>query len=128
MTTWSPQSTCGVKLGLCLPRRMLATIVARRPTTSPSASIRCHFFSTSAGLTDLVVFISAFMAADLSKRAAPPTWDPMKVLLSWEPWGSPVERRERQANGRGCLESQENPAFDERYYSTSPTSAPTHAP
>src|SRR5687768_8506533 len=62
MTTWSPQSTCGVKLGLCLPRRMLATIVASRPTTSPSASIRCHFFSTSAGLTDLVVFISAFMA------------------------------------------------------------------
>jgi len=61
-TTWSPQSTCGVKLGLCLPRRMLAMIVATRPTTSPSASIRCHFFSTSAGLADLVVFISAFMA------------------------------------------------------------------
>ena len=36
-------------------------IVARRPTTRPSASIRCHFFSTSAGLIDLVVFISAFM-------------------------------------------------------------------
>ena len=36
-------------------------IVATRPTTRPSASIRCHFFSTSAGLTDLVVFISAFM-------------------------------------------------------------------
>src|SRR5438309_5607327 len=72
MTTWSPQSTCGVKLGLCLPRRMLATIEARRPTTSPSASIRCHFFSTSAGFADLVVFISAFMAADLSKRNAPP--------------------------------------------------------
>src|SRR6478609_9792537 len=63
-TTWSPQSTCGVKLGLCLPRRMLAMIVATRPTTRPSASIRCHFFSTSAGLADLVVFISAFMADD----------------------------------------------------------------
>src|ERR1700754_4497909 len=66
ITTWSPQSTCGVKLGLCLPRRMLATIVATRPTTRPSASIRCHFFSTSAGFADLVVFISAFMASDLS--------------------------------------------------------------
>ena len=40
-------------------------IVARRPTTRPSASIRCHFFSTSAGLIDLVVFISAFMGWDL---------------------------------------------------------------
>src|SRR6478735_9933870 len=66
MTTWSPQSTCGVKLGLCLPRRMLAMIVATRPTTRPSASIRCHFLSTSAGLADLVVFISAFMALILS--------------------------------------------------------------
>src|SRR5262245_27100670 len=64
-TTWSPQSTCGVKLGLCLPRRMLAMMVATRPTTRFSASIRCHFFSTSAGFTDLVVFISAFMGCDL---------------------------------------------------------------
>src|SRR3954471_24347250 len=67
-TTWSPQSTCGVKLGLCLPRRILATIVARRPTTSPSASIRCHFLSTSAGLADLVVFLRAFMALILSLK------------------------------------------------------------
>src|SRR5262249_28037782 len=59
--TLSPQSTCGVKLVLCLPRSTLAMIVAARPTTRPSASTRCHFFSTSAGLTDLVVFISAFM-------------------------------------------------------------------
>ena len=43
-------------------------IVATRPTTRPSASIRCHFFSTSAGLADLVVFISAFMALILSLK------------------------------------------------------------
>src|ERR1700741_1296077 len=61
ITTWSPQSTWGVKLGLCLPRRMLATIEASRPTTSPSASIRCHFFSTSRGFAERVVFISAFI-------------------------------------------------------------------
>src|SRR3569832_615868 len=47
---------------------MLAMIVARRPTTSPSASIRCHFFSTSCGLADLVVFISAFMALFLQMK------------------------------------------------------------
>src|SRR3569623_2436417 len=67
-TTWSPQSTCGVKLALCLPRRILAMIVATRPTTRPAASIRCHFFSTSAGFADLVVFISAFMAVNLSNQ------------------------------------------------------------
>jgi hypothetical protein len=63
--TLSPQSTWGVKLGLCLPRRMLAIIEAARPTTRPSASISTHFFSTVAGLADLVVFISAFMARKL---------------------------------------------------------------
>ena len=49
-------------------------IVATRPTTRPSASIRCHFFSTSAGLIDLVVFISAFMGSDLfvQMNEAPP--------------------------------------------------------
>src|SRR3546814_4398933 len=62
MMTLSPQSTCGVKIGLCLPRRILATMLARRPTTSPLASISSHFFSTSDGLADTVVFMSAFMA------------------------------------------------------------------
>src|SRR4051812_40937202 len=91
MTTWSPQSTCGVKLGLCLPRRILATIEARRPTTSPSASIRCHFFSTSAGFADLVVFISAFMAADLSKTNAPPPAKGRRVAAKWQ--GRPEKSR-----------------------------------
>jgi hypothetical protein len=47
---------------------MLAMIEASRPTTSPSASIKCHFFSTSAGFADLVVFISAFMGPDLFEK------------------------------------------------------------
>src|SRR4051794_5681257 len=113
MTTWSPQSTCGVKLGLCLPRNMLATIVASRPPTSPSESIRCHFFSPSAGLTDLVVLTSAFMAAQPFENERR------------RPAGSPVERRERPANGSGAPESQENRGFDERYYVTSTPSAST---
>src|SRR3546814_2573915 len=84
--TLSPQSACGVKLGLCLPRRMLAMIVATRPTTRPSASISTHFFSTVAAFADWVVLVSAFMARSLTemdlgegpersaapKRAAPP--------------------------------------------------------
>ena len=32
----------------------------------------CHFFSTSCGLTDLVVFISAFMGVDLSNETRRP--------------------------------------------------------
>src|SRR5688572_20120829 len=38
MITWSPVSRWGAKIGLRLPRRMLATSVARRPSTMPSAS------------------------------------------------------------------------------------------
>src|SRR3954469_6260094 len=53
----SPQSMCGVKVGLCLPRRRMAMIEARRPRTSPSASISTHFFCTSAVLM-LKVFIA----------------------------------------------------------------------
>src|SRR5688572_12607452 len=34
--------------------------VARRPTTRPSASIRIHFFTTSAGFCEKVVILSAF--------------------------------------------------------------------
>src|SRR5437588_686740 len=32
-TTKSPQSACGVKIGLCLPRSTLAMVVAARPST-----------------------------------------------------------------------------------------------
>src|SRR3546814_9781568 len=64
--TLSPQSTCGVNDGLCLPRRMLAMIDATRPTTRPSASISTHFFSTVAAFADTVVLVSAFMARSLT--------------------------------------------------------------
>ena len=36
-TTWSPVSRWGAKVALCLPRRRVATVVARRPSTTPSA-------------------------------------------------------------------------------------------
>src|SRR3546814_12637400 len=66
--TLSPQSTCGVNDGLCLPRRMLAMIDATRPTTRPSASISTHFFSTVAAFADAVVLVSAFMARSEERR------------------------------------------------------------
>src|SRR5260370_2775198 len=37
-TTWSPVFRCGVNVGLCLPRRILATLLARRPSTWSVAS------------------------------------------------------------------------------------------
>src|SRR5258707_58333 len=55
MMTLSPQSTCGVNVGRCLPRKRRATIEASRPTTRPSASIITHFFSISAGFAVKVV-------------------------------------------------------------------------
>ena len=48
-TTWSPVSTWGAKYGRCLPRRIRATSVARRPSTRPSASTRCQARSISLG-------------------------------------------------------------------------------
>jgi hypothetical protein len=47
--TLSPISMCGVKDGLCLPRRRVAMKAASRPSTMPSASITSHFLSMSAG-------------------------------------------------------------------------------
>src|SRR6056297_3397169 len=52
--TLSPVSIWGVKLALCLPRRRIAMIEARRPRTTPSASIRIHFLSISAGVAENV--------------------------------------------------------------------------
>src|ERR1700684_1467827 len=40
--TKSPVSTCGAKIGLCLPRRSTATWLASRPSTTSDASMTCH--------------------------------------------------------------------------------------
>src|SRR5436853_6905707 len=47
ITTWSPMARCGTKFGLCFPRRMDATRLAKRPRTCPSASRTNHFRSIS---------------------------------------------------------------------------------
>src|SRR5262249_43693777 len=48
-TTKSPVSTCGAKVGLCLPRSSVAAWVARRPSTTSDASMTCHSRSISPG-------------------------------------------------------------------------------
>src|SRR5689334_9478565 len=45
----SPQSTCGVYVGLCFPIRTVASFTANRPTTCPSASISIQSGLTSPG-------------------------------------------------------------------------------
>src|SRR5579862_3895045 len=67
--TWSPVSRWGAKIGLCLPRRMRATSVARRPRTSPSASTRCQARWTSFGLGEYVRKEGVLLLSGLSLGA-----------------------------------------------------------
>src|ERR1700733_5625954 len=67
-TTLSPQSTCGVNCGLCLPRSRLATTTARRPRTTPSASISTQPFVTSDGLREGVL-LSIFLQVSVVQKA-----------------------------------------------------------
>src|SRR5207247_4955885 len=52
--TLSPVSMCGVNIGLCLPRMIFATSVARRPRTMPSASTMYHWCLISRGVAEYV--------------------------------------------------------------------------
>src|SRR6267143_4759116 len=65
-TTLSPQSMCGVKEGLCLPRSLVAMIAASRPSTRPSASITTHFLSISDGLAEKVFIVHSSAAGRYS--------------------------------------------------------------
>ncbi|MNJ32645.1 hypothetical protein D3C77_273150 [compost metagenome] len=47
--------------------------VARRPTTTPSASMWIHFFSTSAGFSEAVVLFSMMRVLE-TKNAARASW------------------------------------------------------
>jgi hypothetical protein len=50
MMTKSPVSTCGAKVGLCLPRSSTAVWLARRPSTTSVASMTSQARVTSPGL------------------------------------------------------------------------------
>src|SRR5437899_4561478 len=58
-TTKSPQSACGVKIGLCLPRRTLAMVVAARPSTSSFTSMTTQLRWTVC-LLPITVFMRPF--------------------------------------------------------------------
>src|SRR5713226_1057428 len=57
MTTGSPVSRFGVKVALCLPRKVRAACVATRPSTAPSASMtrQCRSISLPFALLVLAV-------------------------------------------------------------------------
>src|SRR6266851_2777510 len=57
-TTKSPQSSCGVKVGLCLPRSTLAMVVATRPSTLSFTSMTTQLRWT-VFLLPITVFIIA---------------------------------------------------------------------
>src|SRR3954468_5216512 len=57
--TKSPQGRFGVKVGLCLPRKICAICDARRPNTSPSASMTYHLGCRSAAFALYVFIISS---------------------------------------------------------------------
>src|SRR6202022_2633003 len=84
-TTKSPQSACGVKIGLCLPRRTLAMVVAARPSTLSFTSMTSQLRWT-VSLLPITVFI-----------ASP---DPIRTLYAAENKRIP---RGRAAAGHGCL-------------------------
>src|SRR4051794_37931140 len=62
MTTKSPVSMCGAKVGLCLPRRRMAAWEASRPSTTSVASITCQARVISPGL-------GLYVGTDLPRRS-----------------------------------------------------------
>src|SRR5439155_1396970 len=79
ITTWSPMARCGTKFGLCFPRRIDATRLAKRPRTCPSASRTNHFRSISLSF-GIGVGIS-FLSTALSGR---PDRKICNKLLYWK--------------------------------------------
>src|SRR5262245_58251827 len=63
----SPQSMCGVKVVLCLPRSRMAITLADLPSTPPSASTMYHLFWMSDGLAEKV-FMTRSIRFQLFRR------------------------------------------------------------
>src|SRR2546427_278479 len=79
-TTGSPVSRCGEKLGLCLPRRRVATRVASRPSVAPSASTSFQCRSISA-LFVVYVFIALSLVVSLVRRCSAPRSPHLQLLI-----------------------------------------------
>ena len=72
--TRNPPSKCGVKLGWCFPRNIVAIRDAKRPRIWPSASARCHLTWKSSSLGKKVFVWSIFYF--------PVTWDVFSIIYS----------------------------------------------
>src|SRR5438128_6621121 len=79
-TTGSPVSRCGEKLGLCFPRRRVATRVASRPSVAPSASTSFQCRSISA-LFVVYVFIALSLVVSLVRRCSAPRSTHLQLLV-----------------------------------------------
>src|SRR2546428_3039852 len=79
-TTGSPVSRCGEKLGLCLPRRRVATRVASRPSVAPSASTSFQCRSISA-LFVVYVFIALSLVVSLVRHCSAPRSPHLQLLI-----------------------------------------------
>src|SRR5256712_12427097 len=79
-TTGSPVSRCGEKLGLCFPRRRVATRVASRPSVAPSASTSFQCRSISA-LFVVYVFIALSLVVSLVRRCSAPRSTHLQLLI-----------------------------------------------
>src|SRR6202049_1278676 len=89
ITTWSPVLRCGVKVGLCLPRRILATELARRPSTWSVASTTNQSLLRSAVFAvQVFCLLKRFLSKSLPSVSGPlrgpflpPTADLALVIL-----------------------------------------------
>src|SRR3982750_2854707 len=71
-TTKSPQSACGVNIGLCLPRSSVAMVVAARPSTLSFTSM-----TTQLRWTVFLLPITVFICGD-SENRKPPAAKPLR--------------------------------------------------
>src|SRR5918996_1154541 len=126
ITTWSPVSRWGVKLGLCLPRSRRATSLASRPSTRPSASTthQARWISEAFGLyvgtraTFMLTLRGRAPSSDAAPRATDKPTATRRKTASWSGFGQapdaaglpvgvvrhrpqaqPVRRRERRRLG-----------------------------
>src|SRR5713101_9780259 len=71
-TTWSPVFRCGVNVGLCLPRRILATLLARRPSTwSVASTTNQSLFKSAAFAVHVFCLVTGSLVNHFHQRQAP---------------------------------------------------------
>src|ERR1700680_3535492 len=73
ITTWSPVLRWGVNVGLCLPRRFLATELARRPSTwSVASTTNQSLFRSAVFAVQVFCLLKRFLSKSLPSMSGPP--------------------------------------------------------